>query len=62
LRNDATRELSDVAWWTGYQISEARLEGKDAPVPMKLRVTEAFRFSDGGWKLVHRHAEPAKPS
>jgi NAD(P)H-dependent FMN reductase/ketosteroid isomerase-like protein len=52
----------DVGWWTGYQIAEARLKGKDAPVPMKLRVTEAFRFRDGAWRLVHRHAEPTKPS
>jgi ketosteroid isomerase-like protein len=52
----------DVGWWTGYQIAEARIRGKDAPVPMKLRVTEAFRFSDGAWRLVHRHAELVKPS
>jgi NAD(P)H-dependent FMN reductase/ketosteroid isomerase-like protein len=50
----------DVAWWTGYQIAEARLAGKPGAVPMKLRVTEAFRFHRTGWKLVHRHAEPAK--
>lgn len=50
----------DVAWWTGYQIAEARLDGKEAPVAMRLRVTEAFRFGADGWKLVHRHAEPAK--
>jgi hypothetical protein len=39
-----------------------RLEGKDTPVPMKLRVTEAFRFQGGGWGLVHRHAEAVKPA
>jgi NAD(P)H-dependent FMN reductase/ketosteroid isomerase-like protein len=49
----------EVGWWTGYQIAEARLKGKDAPVAMKLRVTEAFRFGAGGWKLIHRHAEMA---
>lgn len=49
----------DVGWWTGYQIAEARMKGKDAPAAMKLRVTEAFRFGHDGWKLVHRHAEMA---
>ncbi|HEY6477044.1 MAG TPA: nuclear transport factor 2 family protein [Polyangia bacterium] len=52
----------DVGWWTGYQIAEARLVGKPGAVPMKLRVTEAFRFRQSGWKLVHRHAEMAKPA
>lgn len=49
----------DVGWWTGYQLAEARMKGKDAPVAMKLRITEAFRFGSEGWKLVHRHAELA---
>ncbi|HVV51715.1 MAG TPA: nuclear transport factor 2 family protein [Polyangia bacterium] len=51
----------DTAWWTGYQLADARLRGKEEPVAMKLRVTEAFRWGADGWKLVHRHAEIAKP-
>lgn len=48
-----------IGWWTGHQIAEAVVGDDDDLVPMKLRVTEVFRHEDGGWKLVHRHAEQA---
>jgi NAD(P)H-dependent FMN reductase/ketosteroid isomerase-like protein len=51
----------DLAFWCGYQLAEARMHGKPDPIPMKLRVTEVFRHEGGAWKLVHRHAEAAKP-
>ena len=47
----------DVAWWTGYQVAEAILGDATEPTPMRLRLTEGFRFEDGEWKLVHRHAD-----
>jgi ketosteroid isomerase-like protein len=51
----------DLAFWCGYQIADARMRGKPDIVPMKLCITEASRRERGAWKLVHRHAEPAKP-
>jgi ketosteroid isomerase-like protein len=45
----------DLAFWTGYQIAQVTLGGK--AMQMKLRVTEVFRFQDGGWKMIHRHAD-----
>jgi NAD(P)H-dependent FMN reductase/ketosteroid isomerase-like protein len=48
----------DLAFWTGYQHARARIAAKPGEtLPMTLRVTEVFRYEDGGWKLVHRHAD-----
>jgi NAD(P)H-dependent FMN reductase len=47
-----------LGFWCGLQHAEVR-QG-DQLVPMKLRVTEIFRFEAGAYRLVHRHADPAK--
>jgi len=49
----------DIGYWTGFQNADARMGSADKKVHMKLRVTELFRFREGGWKLIHRHADPA---
>lgn len=57
LQSGASGEL---AFWTGFQVAEVRMRGRQASVPMRLRVTEVFRRAEtGGWELVHRHADSA---
>ena len=46
----------------GYLVEIERFETKVAGAeeisPVALRVTSVFRREDGGWKLLHRHADP----
>ena len=50
----------DIAYWVGFQRSQANVRGEELPVPFNLRVTEIYRRENGKWKLVHRHADPLK--
>jgi ketosteroid isomerase-like protein len=53
-------DSGDVAYWTGFQIATVNMQGKDAPIDMRIRVTEIFRREGGEWRLAHRHADAAK--
>ena len=35
-----------------------KVGGREDVTPFTLRVTTLFRAEDGGWKVVHRHADP----
>ena len=36
----------------------SKVGGAAEVVPVAVRVTSVFRLESGGWKLVHRHADP----
>ena len=50
-----TSELAYVVW---IERQEAKMGANDEVTPFALRVTMIFRPEDGGWKIVHRHADP----
>jgi ketosteroid isomerase-like protein len=37
---------------------EAKMGGSHETTRVSLRCTSVFRLEDGGWRIVHRHADP----
>jgi ketosteroid isomerase-like protein len=51
-------ETADLAYEVGIERNRSKLGDAAEKVPISLRVTTVFRREDGGWKIVHRHADP----
>lgn len=49
---------ADLAYIVEIERTRAKIGGGDDMLPIALRVTTIFRREDGGWKVVHRHADP----
>jgi len=47
----------DLAYTVGHERTSMRVDGE--PRDHFLRVTQVYRREEGGWKVVHRHADDA---
>jgi ketosteroid isomerase-like protein len=48
----------DIGYTLEIERFEAKVAGGDEIRPVALRVTSIYRSEDGGWRLLHRHADP----
>jgi ketosteroid isomerase-like protein len=47
-----------LAYIVQIEQLKAKVGARMAITPFALRTTMIFRPEDGGWKIVHRHADP----
>jgi ketosteroid isomerase-like protein len=45
-----------LAYTTDIETFKVHVDGIDGPTQWSNRVTHIFRFQEGDWRLVHRHA------
>jgi ketosteroid isomerase-like protein len=54
----ARHVTGDLACIVEVERFRAKVGGSDDLAAISLRVTSIYRPEDGGWKVVHRHADP----
>ncbi len=54
--NITTVVTAELAYTTDIETFQARMAGMEGPTQWSNRVTHVFRFEDGEWRLLHRHA------
>src|ERR671914_38361 len=54
----AKHVTAELAYVVEIERPKAKIGGSEDITPFALRVTIIFRPEDGGWKIVHRHADP----
>jgi ketosteroid isomerase-like protein len=58
FQNVAKWVSGDLACIVELEEWKAKVGGREDVTPFTLRVTTLFRAEGGGWKVVHRHADP----
>jgi hypothetical protein len=53
----ASTASDEVGFAVQFERGVARITGRAEPLELNFRVTMAFRWEEGAWKLVHRHAD-----
>jgi ketosteroid isomerase-like protein len=64
--SDGEVGFQNVVKWVSGELAciveleewKAKVGGREDVTPFTLRVTTLFRAEGGGWKVVHRHADP----
>jgi ketosteroid isomerase-like protein len=64
--SDGEVGFQNVAKWVSGELAciveleewNTKVGGREDVTPFTLRVTTLFRAEGGGWKVVHRHADP----
>ena len=52
------RVTPEFAYTLWLEHAEGKVGGREDVAPATLRVTMIYRREEGGWKVVHRHADP----
>ena len=52
------RVTPEFAYTLWLEHAEGKVGGMEDVAPATLRVTMIYRPEEGGWKVVHRHADP----
>jgi ketosteroid isomerase-like protein len=55
VEKHVTAEFAYTLW---LEHAEGKVGGREDVAPATLRVTMIYRPEEGGWKVVHRHADP----
>jgi ketosteroid isomerase-like protein len=58
FQNFAKFETADLGYMLEIERFQAKVAGGEEVISVALRVTSIFRLEEGGWKLLHRHADP----
>ena len=66
FRDGKVTAFDEVARYEGADLAvihetehwQAKVGGAENLSDFRLRVTTTFRYEDGAWKIIHRHADP----